>query len=44
MMLALDAGAEDFVAEEEVFILQLLQRILKSRETLEAEGLEFLEA
>jgi YebC/PmpR family DNA-binding regulatory protein len=45
MMLALDAGAEDFVAEEEVFIITTTPEDFgKVRETLEAEGLEFLEA
>ncbi|MBU5454262.1 YebC/PmpR family DNA-binding transcriptional regulator [Caproiciproducens sp. MSJ-32] len=45
MMLALDAGAEDFVAEEEVFIITTAPEDFgKVREALEAEGLEFLEA
>ncbi|NLZ35443.1 MAG: YebC/PmpR family DNA-binding transcriptional regulator [Clostridiales bacterium] len=45
MMLALDAGAEDFLAEEEVFIITTVPEDFgKVREALEAEGLEFLEA
>lgn len=45
MMLALDAGAEDFVAEEEVFIVTTTPEDFGAvREALEAEGLEFLEA
>lgn len=45
MMLALDAGAEDFVAEEEVFIITTTPEDFGVvREALEAEGLEFLEA
>ncbi|MBS5949394.1 MAG: YebC/PmpR family DNA-binding transcriptional regulator [Clostridium sp.] len=45
MMLALDAGAEDFVAEEEVFIVTTTPEDFGAvREALESEGLEFLEA
>ena len=45
MMLALDAGAEDFQAEEEVFIITTIPEDFGTvREALEAEGLEFLEA
>ena len=45
MMLALDAGAEDFVAEEEVFIVTTTPEDFGTvREALESEGLEFLEA
>ena len=45
MMLALDAGAEDFVSEEEVFIVTTTPEDFGAvREALEAEGLEFLEA
>ena len=45
MMLALDAGAEDFTAEEEVFIITTTPEDFGTvREALEAEGLEFLEA
>ncbi|WP_066894089.1 YebC/PmpR family DNA-binding transcriptional regulator [Clostridium nigeriense] len=45
MMLALDAGAEDFSAEEEVFIITTTPEDFGTvREALEAEGLEFLEA
>jgi YebC/PmpR family DNA-binding regulatory protein len=45
MMLALDAGAEDFAAEEEVFIITTAPEEFGTvREALEAEGLEFLEA
>ncbi|MGL5381496.1 YebC/PmpR family DNA-binding transcriptional regulator [Clostridium sp.] len=45
MMLALDAGAEDFAAEEEVFIITTAPEDFGTvREALEAEGLEFLEA
>ncbi|MDU5110558.1 MAG: YebC/PmpR family DNA-binding transcriptional regulator [Clostridium sp.] len=45
MMLALDAGAEDFVAEEEVFIVTTTPEDFGAvREALEVEGLEFLEA
>ena len=45
MMMALDAGAEDFAAEEEVFIVTTSPEDFGTvREALEAEGLEFLEA
>lgn len=45
MMLALEAGAEDFVAEEEVFIITTTPEDFGVvREALEKEGLEFLEA
>ena len=45
MMLALDAGAEDFASEEEVFIITTTPEDFGTvREALEAEGLEFLEA
>ncbi len=45
MMLALDAGAEDFAAEEEVFIVTTTPEDFGTvREALEAEGIEFLEA
>ncbi|MFT8349502.1 YebC/PmpR family DNA-binding transcriptional regulator [Clostridium saccharoperbutylacetonicum] len=46
MMLALDAGAEDFSAEEEeVFVVTTLPEDFGTvREALEAEGIEFLEA
>lgn len=46
MMMALDAGAEDFNSdEEEVFIITTAPEDFGTvRETLEAEGLEFLEA
>ena len=45
MMMALDAGAEDFASEEEVFIVTTLPEDFGTvREALEAEGLEFLEA
>ncbi|MCF0147727.1 MAG: YebC/PmpR family DNA-binding transcriptional regulator [Clostridium sp.] len=45
MMLALDAGAEDFQAEEEVFIVTTTPEDFGTvREALEAEGIEFLEA
>ncbi|WP_099336478.1 YebC/PmpR family DNA-binding transcriptional regulator [Clostridium cadaveris] len=45
MMMALDAGAEDFAAEEEVFIVTTSPEDFGTvREVLEAEGLEFLEA
>ena len=45
MMLALDAGAEDFVSEEEVFIVTTSPEDFGSvREALEEEGIEFLEA
>ena len=45
MMLALDAGAEDFAAEEEVFIVTTTPEDFGTvREALEAEEIEFLEA
>ncbi len=44
-MLALDAGAEDFEASEEVYeITTDPSNFSEVREKLEAEGLEFLEA
>lgn len=45
MMMALDAGAEDFAAEDEVFIITTTPEDFGTvRETLEANGIEFLEA
>lgn len=45
MMMALDASAEDFNSEEEVFIITTSPEDFGTvREALEAEGLEFLEA
>ncbi|MDP4143966.1 MAG: YebC/PmpR family DNA-binding transcriptional regulator [Bacillota bacterium] len=45
MMMALDAGAEDFSAEDEVYVVTTAPEDLGSvREALEANGLEFLEA
>lgn len=45
MMMALDAGAEDFAAEDEVFIVTTTPEDFGSvRESLEANGVEFLEA
>lgn len=45
MMAALDAGAEDFVAEEEVFEVTTAQEdFSKVREALETAGYEFLKA
>ncbi|MBE6055272.1 MAG: YebC/PmpR family DNA-binding transcriptional regulator [Clostridium sartagoforme] len=45
MMMALDAGAEDFASEEEVFIVTTTTEDFGTvREALEAEGIEFLEA
>ena len=45
MMLALDAGAEDFAAEEEVFVVTATPEDFGTvREALEAEEIEFLEA
>ena len=45
MMLALDAGAEDFAAEDEVFVVTTTPEDFGTvREALEAEGIEFLEA
>ena len=43
--MALDAGAEDFEAEDEVFVVTTSPDDFGTvREALEAEGLEFLEA
>lgn len=45
MMLAIDAGAEDFSSEEEVYEVTSNPEIFSQvREKLETEGLEFLEA
>ncbi|ACA56656.1 YebC/PmpR family DNA-binding transcriptional regulator [Clostridium botulinum] len=45
MMMALDAGAEDFESEDEVYVVATSQEDFGTvREALEAEGLEFLEA
>ncbi|GAA0114489.1 YebC/PmpR family DNA-binding transcriptional regulator [Clostridium senegalense] len=45
MMLALDAGAEDFAAEEEVFVVTTAPEDFgKVREALSESGIEFLEA
>ncbi len=45
MMMALDAGAEDFESEDEVYIITTSQEDFGTvREALESEGLEFLEA
>jgi YebC/PmpR family DNA-binding regulatory protein len=45
MMLALDAGAEDFASEEEVYIVTTTPEDFSSvREALESNGIEFLEA
>ncbi|EPY2273155.1 YebC/PmpR family DNA-binding transcriptional regulator [Clostridium sporogenes] len=45
MMMALDAGAEDFESEEEVYVVTTSQEDFGTvREALESEGLEFLEA
>ncbi|ENK1243059.1 YebC/PmpR family DNA-binding transcriptional regulator [Clostridium sporogenes] len=45
MMMALDAGAEDFESEDEVYVITTSQEDFGTvRETLELEGLEFLEA
>lgn len=45
MMMALDAGAEDFASEEEVFIITTEPEEFGTvREALEANNLEFLEA
>ena len=45
MLLALDSGAEDFEAEEEVYQITTAPEDFSSvREKLEAQGLEFLEA
>ena len=45
MMLVLDAGADDFVSEEEVYEITTTPEAFEEvREKLEQEGLEFLEA
>ncbi|AVK48222.1 transcriptional regulator [Clostridium sp. MF28] len=45
MMIALDAGAEDFASEEEVFVVTTApEEFGIVREALEAQGIEFLEA
>ncbi|MGL5615471.1 MAG: YebC/PmpR family DNA-binding transcriptional regulator [Sarcina sp.] len=45
MMLAIEAGAEDFAAEDEVFVVKTAPEDFSAvREALEAEGIEFLEA
>lgn len=45
MMLALDAGAEDFESEEEVYtVTTSTEAFSKVRESLESEGLNFVEA
>lgn len=45
MMMALDAGAEDFSAEDEVFVVTTAPEDFGTvREALEANGIEFLEA
>ncbi len=45
MMMALDAGAEDFASEDEVFVITTAMEDFGAvRETLESNGLEFLEA
>jgi YebC/PmpR family DNA-binding regulatory protein len=45
MMLALDAGAEDFSAEDEVYVVTTAPEEFGTvREALESNGLEFLEA
>lgn len=45
MMIALDAGAEDFASEEEVFVVTTAPEDFGTvREALEAQGIEFLEA
>ena len=45
MMMALDAGAEDFAAEEEVFVVTTTPEDFGAvREALESNGVEFLEA
>lgn len=45
MMMALDAGAEDFESEDEVYIITTSKEDFGTvREILESEGLEFLEA
>lgn len=45
MMMALDAGAEDFSAEEEVYVVTTTSEDFGTvRENLESNGIEFLEA
>lgn len=45
MMIALDAGAEDFESEEECYTITTApEDFSKVRESLEAQGIEFLEA
>lgn len=45
MMMALDAGAEDFAAEDEVYVVTTASEDFGAvREALEGKGLEFLEA
>jgi len=45
MMMALDASAEDFVAEDEVFVVTTTPEDFGTvREALESNGIEFLEA
>lgn len=45
MMMALDAGAEDFAAEDEVYVVTTTPEEFGAvREALEANGVEFLEA
>lgn len=45
MMMALDAGAEDFVSEDEVFVVSTTPEDFGTvREALESNGIEFLEA
>ncbi|NOW87796.1 YebC/PmpR family DNA-binding regulatory protein [Clostridium beijerinckii] len=45
MMIALDAGAEDFSSEDEVFVVTTAPEEFGTvREALEAQGIEFLEA
>lgn len=45
MMMALEAGAEDFSSEEEVYVITTLPEDFGTvREALESNGLEFLEA
>lgn len=45
MMMALDAGAEDFTAEEEVYVVTTTSEDFGTvRENLESNGIEFLEA
>jgi transcriptional/translational regulatory protein YebC/TACO1 len=45
MMIALDAGAEDFASEEEVFIVTTTPEDFGAvREALSSNGIEFLEA